>query len=105
MKTIKEIREAYAIRKGYDNWNDVLKTCSGSDILLTNIINEVSRQVAVEALREASINAEMMYKHPMSFDNDYIKEYKVYEHMQGGGVNYSVLINKKSITNSKNIPL
>ncbi|AIM37358.1 hypothetical protein KO02_12135 [Sphingobacterium sp. ML3W] len=57
MKTIEQYRESWAKRKGYNDWNDVISTCSTSTRLLTNIIDELSKGYAKAVAKKALINA------------------------------------------------
>lgn len=98
---IKEFREKWVKRKQYDSWQDVLDTVRGNDVMLTNIINEVStsyaRTIAKKSLENASDNAVMLYH------DGHSKESNPTKHVQIGANN--VQIDKNSILTDKNCPI
>ncbi|WP_411973398.1 hypothetical protein ACLCDV_08160 [Sphingobacterium sp. Lzh-3] len=69
MVTIKEFREKWAKRKGFDDWSDVLNTVAASTILLTNIIDEVATKYAILVGKESLKNANLSFEKHYYFEN------------------------------------
>lgn len=69
MVTIKEFREIWAKRKSYDSWQDVLDTVRGNDIMLTNIIDDISIKYSVDVSKESLKNANYAFEKYYYLDN------------------------------------
>lgn len=104
MKTLDEIKEEWAKNHSYENYKefmDLTKQCDASQVfIMDGVVNKIAKlyakEVAREALKNASENAIMKY-HCGHFKTDTPTQY----HQQGAD---NIQIDKQSIINERNIP-
>lgn len=99
MKTLEDIKQERASEMDYSDWEEFIYSADDPDIVdveFDEVANRFAREVAREALRNASENAIMKF-HCGHFKTDTPTQY----HQQGAD---NIQIDKQSILNKKNIP-
>lgn len=98
MKTLKQIKDDYAIQQGFANWYELLTYCK--EKYLNHYITEVMKIYAMECLKRASINAKIHRKY---FKNGFVYQECNYESFVNVGKNMQCSVSIESIISEKNI--